>query len=204
VGVDGVLSEPSIVLIAVSLAAALFVIEAALPTMGVAGTLAVVLGAVAVIGIVDSDDAWWPLIGPKLAVVLWAVMVARRKRSPAIEVLAVALFAGGALVFGLLADSPLAAVLGAVLGILLGAGYPRLHERARHLLESPARVGLEAFVGSDAEVVRWRGDAGTIRHEGSLWNASSADRLRAGDRVTIAGSRGSTLDVVSAVPHSAP
>jgi membrane-bound serine protease (ClpP class) len=201
--VDGVLSEPAIVLLAVALAAALFVIEAALPTAGVAGTLALLLGAVAVAGVVDQDADWWPLIGPKLAVVLWAVMVARRRRSPSIEAVAVVLFAGGSVLFGVLADSPLAAGLGVALAVPLAAGFPHLHERARQLLDQQPRVGLEAYAGAPAEVVRWSGTAGTVRHAGSLWNATSPHPLDPGDPVTVTGHQGMTLEVAPRVADRA-
>jgi len=201
---DALLDEPAIVLIALTLAAALFIVEVALPTAGVAGTLALVLGLIAVAGISEQDADWWPLIGPKLAAILWAVMIARRRRSPVLEGAAVVLFAGGAVLFGVLADSPLAAVIGGGLAVPLGAGFPRLHERARALLDQPARVGMEAQVGSQAVVVRWKGEAGTVRLDGSLWNATSARSLRAGDPVSIVGHHGMTLEVALRVPDPAP
>jgi membrane-bound serine protease (ClpP class) len=202
--VDALLDEPAIVLIALTLAAALFIVEVALPTAGVAGTLALVLGLTAVAGISEQDADWWPLIGPKLAVILWAVMIARRRRSPALEATAVVLFAAGGILFGVLADSPAAAAVGALLALPLGAGFPRLHQKARDLLEQPARVGLEAQVGSQGEVVRWKGGAGTVRLDGSLWNATSSSPLRAGDPVSIVGHHGMTLEVAPRVSDPAP
>lgn len=202
--VDTLLDEPAVVLLALSLAAALFIVEVALPTAGVAGTLALVLGLTAVAGIAEQDADWWPLVGPKLAVVLWAVMIARRKRSGSLEAAAVAFFAGGTVVFGLLADSVAAAAVGIALAVALGAGFPRLHDRARSLLEQPPRVGLEAYAGARAEVVRWKGAAGTVRLEGSLWNASSTSALRAGDLVSVVRHDGMTLEVIPRVPDPAP
>jgi membrane-bound serine protease (ClpP class) len=201
---DAVLDEPAIVLIALTLAAVLFIVEVALPTAGVAGTLALVLGLTAVAGISEQDADWWPLIGPKLGVILWAVMIARRRRSPVLEGAAVLLFAGGAVLFGVLAESALAAVVGGVLAVPLGAGFPRLHERARALLDQPARVGMEAQVGSRAEVVRWKGGAGTVRLVGSLWNATSSQPLRTGDLVSVVGHDGMTLEVAPRVSDPAP
>jgi membrane-bound ClpP family serine protease len=201
--VDGVLAEPVVVLLAVALAASLFVIEAALPTMGLAGTLGLVLGIAAVVGISESDDDWWPLLGPMLAVALWAVLVASRTRSRAVEAGAVGLFAGGSLVFGVLAESPLAAGFGVAIAVPLGAGFPHLHGRARRLLDQQPRVGLEAYVGRTTEVVRWQGTAGTVRLEGSLWNATSPHDLDSGDPVTVTGHHGSTLEVAPRLAHPA-
>lgn len=201
--VDAVLDEPALVLVALTLAAVLFIVEVALPTAGVAGTLALVLGLTAAAGIAEQDADWWPLVGPKVAVILWAVMIARRRRSPVLEGAALVLFAGGTVLFGVLADSPLAAVIGGALALPLAAGFPRLHQRARDLLEQPARVGLEAQVGSGAEVVRWKGGAGTVRLDGSLWNATSSSPLRAGDLVSVVGHHGMTLEVGPRVPDPA-
>jgi membrane-bound ClpP family serine protease len=200
--VDTLLDEPTVVLVVLSLAAALFVIEVALPTAGVAGSLALVFGVVAAAAVVRQDAVWWPLVGPKAAVVLWAVMIARRQRSPALEAAAVVLFAGGALAFGLLADSAGASILGVALGLALGAGFPRLHERARALLEQPPRTGMEAVIGQGAEVVRWKGTAGTVRLAGSLWNATSPAPLKVGEAVSITAYSGSTLAVEPRIHHT--
>lgn len=192
---DTLLDEPALVLVVLSLAAALFVIEVALPTAGVAGSLALVFGVIAAVAVVRQDATWWPLVGPKAAVVLWAVMIARRQRSPTLEGIAIALFAGGSVTFGVLADSPAAAGIGVVIALALGAGFPRLHERARTLLEQPARTGMEAMVGQLAEVVRWEGTSGSVRLAGSLWNATSSDPLTAGDPVSVISYSGTTLAV---------
>jgi membrane-bound ClpP family serine protease len=199
--VDALLDEPVIVLIALSLAAALFIVEVALPTAGVAGTLALLLGVVAAAAIVHQDAVWWPLVGPKLAVVLWAVMIARRRRSPVLEATAVVAFAGGSVVFGVLADSPVAVGVGVALAAALGGGFPRLHERARRLLDQPPLVGREALVGQVAEVIRWDGIAGTVRLAGSLWNATSEAPLTEGDPVAVVSWSGSTLGVAPRLPH---
>ena len=52
-----------------------------------------IAGGFAVAGIVEQDATWWPLLGPAFAVVIWAVMIARQRRSPVGEVVAAAAFA---------------------------------------------------------------------------------------------------------------
>jgi membrane-bound ClpP family serine protease len=200
--VDTLLDEPALVLVVLSLAAALFVIEVALPTAGVAGSLALVFGVIAAVAVVRQDATWWPLVGPKLAVVIWAVMIARRQRSPALEGIAIALFAGGSVTFGVLADSPAAAGIGVLIALALGAGFPHLHERARTLLEQPARTGMEAVIGQSAEVVRWKGASGTVRLAGTLWNATSDGPQKVGDDVSITAYSGSTLSVAPRIHHT--
>ena len=148
---DALLDEPAIVLIVLTLAAALFIVEVALPTAGVAGTLALVLGLTAVAGISEQDADWWPLIGPKAG----RDPVGRDDRPAAAvprsrECCRPAVRRRQRGLFGVLADSPLTAVIGGALAVPLGAGFPRLHERARALLDQPARVGMEAQVGSQA------------------------------------------------------
>jgi membrane protein implicated in regulation of membrane protease activity len=162
-----------------------------------------VLGVIAALAVAHQDAEWWPLVGPALGVVLWAVLIAGRRRSTVAEALAVGAFAGGALLFGILADSLAASVLGVAVAIPLAAGFPWLHERARHLLEQPARVGLESYVGRAAEVVRWEGASGTVRLDGSLWNATSTHPLSAGDPVSVVAHSGMTLTVAPRVAHPA-
>ena len=170
---DTILDEPAVVLVVLSAAAVLFVIEVALPTAGVAGTMALLLGVAAVVAIDRQDAVWWPLLGPKLAVVLWAVMIARRTRSATLERAAVAVFAAGSVGFGLADDSPVSAVLGVVAAGALGAAYPLLHRAAMRLLERPAQVGMESLVGAHGQVVAWKGTTGTVVLDGSRWNAAS-------------------------------
>jgi membrane protein implicated in regulation of membrane protease activity len=199
--VDSLLDAPAVVLLALSIGAALFVIEAALPTMGVAGTFAFGLGAVAVLAIDRQDAEWWPLLGPAVAVVLWSVLIARHQRSIVVEGTAAVLFAGGSVAFGLAADSPGTAVLGVVLAAGLAVDYPWLQRKAGQLADRPLQVGMGALVGEQAEVVAWKGQSGTVRHQGSLWNAvlSGPDGSavpRKGDTVDIVGWSGMTVEVV--------
>lgn len=196
---DQLLDEPAVVLVLLSLAAALFVVEVALPTAGVAGTLAILLAAAAVVGIDRQDADSWPLVGPTLAVVLWAVMVARRKRSTVLEPVALALFALGSAGFGLLADSPVAVAVGLAITAGLGAGFPAVHGAAVRLMDKPAQVGMESLVGRHGVTATWAGTRGTVRVEGSLWTATSLVVLAVGDEVEVSGYSGMTVTVAPRV-----
>ena len=68
------LDEPATILVIITLAALLVVVEAALPTIGIAGSLALGLSVGAVVGLERQDAPWWPLLGPALAVVVWATV----------------------------------------------------------------------------------------------------------------------------------
>lgn len=195
---DQLLDQPAAILVIITLAALLFVVEAALPTMGVAGTLALVLGVAAVVGVEQQDATWWPLVGPAGAIVLWCVMVARRSRTPGGQALAATLFGAGSVAFGAYEDSAVTAVVGMLAAVGLAAAFPHLHGAARRLLERPTQVGMDSLVGAEGTVVGWAGTTGNVRLQGSLWNAHAAEPLAIGDVVTVVTFSGMTLEVARA------
>ncbi len=192
---ESLFDAPAVVLLALSLAAALLVVEMALPTAGVAGTLSLLLGVAGVTAIARQDAEWWPLVATAAGVLLWAVLVARRRRSPAVELTAVVLFGGGAVWFGALADSWSTVVLGVGLSVGAAASFPALHRAASSLLDQPVRVGMDSLVGDVGKVVSWAGQSGTVRLQGSLWNATAPQPLKKGDEVEVVGWSGMTIHV---------
>ena len=178
-----------------TLAAFLLVVEAALPTVGIAGTLGLVLSVGAIVGVDRQDATWWPLLGPAVSVVTWCVMVARRERPIAGQVAAALLFGGGSITFGVMADSTITAVVGAIAAVVLAADFPWVHGAAQRLLERPTQVGMDSMVGDAVEVVHWEGESGTVRLHGSLWNATSTKPLAPGDHATVVAFAGTTLAV---------
>jgi membrane-bound serine protease (ClpP class) len=193
--VGSLLDEPATILVVLTLAAFLLVVEAALPTVGIAGTFALLLSATAVIGIERQDATWWPLLGPALAVVLWSVMVARRTRPPALQVAAVVVFGAGSITFGVMADSAFTAVIGVAAAVKMAILFPWVHGATRRLLERPTQVGMDSLVGATAEVVAWSEATGTVRLQGSLWSARSSQPLEVGEPVTVVAFAGTTLEV---------
>lgn len=189
------LDQPAAVLVMLTLAAFLLVVEAALPTVGIAGTLGLVLSVGAIVGVDRQDATWWPLLGPAVAVVAWCVMVARRERPVAGQVAAAVLFGGGSITFGVMADSTVTAVVGGLAAVVLAADFPWLHGAAQRLLERPTQVGMDSMLGASVEVVHWDGLTGTVRVHGSLWNATSARPLAPGDRAAVVAFAGTTLEV---------
>jgi membrane-bound ClpP family serine protease len=194
---DWLFDEPSVVLICVTIAALLLIVEVALPTIGIAGTLALVAGAIAVAGIVDQDATWWPLLGPAFAVGIWAVMIARQRRSPVGEAVAAVAFAVGGAGFAIANDDTMSMVVTAVATPLLAYGFPRLHQAAMKLVQRPALTGMEALVGHTASVDRWDRTTGVVMIDGSRWNAAAdqALDLAPGDPVTVVGFHGTTVEV---------
>jgi membrane-bound ClpP family serine protease len=189
------------VLLALSSAAALIVVEAALPTMGVAGGLAVVMGVVGVVGIQHQDADWWPLAGCAVAVVLWIALIAYRARSVVLEVAAAALFAAGAIGFGVAADDAATGLLGAAIAVKLLIAFPYVRAAASRLADRPARTGMDDLVGRPGLVTAWSGRAGTVRVQGSLWNAVAGEgdpvgkAPKAGDEIEVVGWEGMTVQV---------
>lgn len=195
-------NEPAVVLLAVTLASALIVGEFALPTLGVAGTAAAALIVLAVVGIVDAELEWWPLSLTVIAVVMWCVMIARRKTSVVEQVIAVALYTGGALGFGIIEGDAATIVLALVLAGGLAIGFPQLFERAVRLYDAPSSIGMESHVGRTTVVSSWDGTTGNVVLDGSFWNASGPAGLAKDDRVVVTGYEGMTFTVRPATPDT--
>ena len=191
------LDEPSVVLVLVTFAAALFIVEVALPTVGVAGMLGLAASALAIYAIVHNDMTWWPLLGPALGVVTWAVMIAMQRRSPVWEAVAGAAFGLGGALFAIANDDGASMVVTVIATAVLVLAFPRLHDAATRLALRPAQVGMESLVGGVAIVDRWDRTGGVVLLEGSRWNAaaSRAIDLAPGDPVTVVGFHGNTVDV---------
>jgi membrane-bound ClpP family serine protease len=195
--VDWLLDQPSVVLVLVTFAAALFIIEVALPTVGIAGALGLAASALAIYAIADHDMTWWPLVGPALGVVLWAVMIATQHRSPLWEVVAAIAFGLGGAAFAIVNEDVASMVVTVIATAGLALAFPRLHDAATRLARRPPQVGMEALVGGVAIVDRWDRTGGVVLLEGSRWNAaaSRAIDLAPGDHVTVVGFHGNTVDV---------
>jgi membrane-bound ClpP family serine protease len=193
--VDGVLGSAVVVLVAATFASALFVVEAALPTVGLAGTAGLACGALAVAGVAHQEATWWPLTGVAFAIVVWSVLVARHHAPARWQAVAAVLFAGGGVGFGLYAHDAATVATALAGAALLALGYPRLFAAAARLDTQPPAVGIESLVGRRAEVVDWSGTSGTVRLDGSLWTAVADGRVARGSTVVIDGRDGFTLHV---------
>ncbi|SRR6266545_3530332 len=56
-------------------------------------------------------------------------------------------------------------------------------------------TGVEAFVGSPAEVIEACDPRGRVRFRGEIWHAECPSRAEVGERVRVAGVHGLTLEV---------
>jgi membrane protein implicated in regulation of membrane protease activity len=57
------------------------------------------------------------------------------------------------------------------------------------------RTGIEGLIGSPAEVIERCDPRGRVRFRGEIWHAHCPSRADVGERVTVTGVHGLTLDV---------
>lgn len=100
----------------------------------------------------------------------------------------------GALAFGLAAGSWAAAAVGLGILLALAAAFPTLRRMAEQVAGRPTKTGMAALLGQRGTVVRWKGQAGTVRLQGSLWNAVGP-APGPGAEVEVTGWSGSTIEV---------
>jgi len=173
----------------------------ALPTFGVAGIGGFGLLGVGVVGLAHGHEPWWPLASIAVAVCLWAVLLARGSAPAPARLTAAGLYAVGSVGFGAAAGSGAAVAVGAGATVGLAAGFPLLLRAAVRLLERPPHVGMDALDGRRATVVQWEGGRGTVRLDGSLWNATAEVPLFAGDDVVVVGHDRMVLWIIPAPVH---
>lgn len=196
---DLVIAQPAATYVALVLATLALLVEIALPTYGISGTIALVLAAIGVAGIVHQHLAWWPLLIAACGIVLWVVGLARKSTQVWVQAFAATLFAVGSVVFALLAADAPAVIAAAAGSILVPVVYPALLRATRRLMDMPSDVGLEAMVGRTGEVAEWAGTAGAIRLEGSFWKADGPGGLVPGETVVVRYVDGMRLVVGPAV-----
>lgn len=172
----------------------------ALPTFGVAGIGGFAMLWVAIQGISQRDETWAPLMLIAVGICLWAVLLVRKSASPSGLATAGGLYAVGTIGYGVVTGSVGAMAVGAAATAGLSAGFPVLLRQNRRLLDQPPQVGMEAFDGRRATVVTWDWETnrGTVRLDGSLWNASSNVPVREGDEVVVVGHEGMQLRIIPA------
>ena len=202
---NGALDEPAIILLCATLASALVVVEVALPTLGLAGATGTVAALLAMIGIDRANATWWPLLGSVVAVVVWSALVLSRRRSRVAELTALAAYAAGSAGFAIANEDAPGFAVAVGCAIALALAFPPLHRGAAALMNAPAQVGMDAFIGMTARVDRWRDGAGVVLLQGTRWGATSALPLSlgVGDEVTVVGSHGNTIEIAPGLgaPH---
>jgi membrane-bound ClpP family serine protease len=195
--------SPPVIVIALTLSAALLLIEVALPTFGVAGVGGFAMLWVGLEGVSQRDETWAPLMLIAVSVCLWAVLLVRKTASPTGLVTAAGLYAVGTLGYGAATASVGAMLVGAAATAGLSAVFPVLLRQTQRLIDRPPQVGMEAFDGRRATVVSWDWEPGgtsrgTVRLDGSLWNAVANVPVREGDEVLVVGHERMELRIIPA------
>jgi membrane-bound serine protease (ClpP class) len=65
----------------------------------------------------------------------------------------------------------------------------------RFLRRYRVRTGVEGLIGSTGEVIEACAPVGRVRLRGEIWHARCASRAEVGERVTVTGVDGLTLEV---------
>jgi membrane-bound serine protease (ClpP class) len=65
----------------------------------------------------------------------------------------------------------------------------------RFLRRYRVRTGVEGLIGSSAEVIELCDPRGRVRFRGEIWHARCSSRAEVGERVTVTGVNGLTLEV---------
>jgi membrane-bound serine protease (ClpP class) len=65
----------------------------------------------------------------------------------------------------------------------------------RFLRRYRVRTGVEGLIGSSAEVIEPCDPRGRVRFRGEIWHACCSSRAEVGERVTVTGIHGLTLEV---------
>jgi membrane-bound ClpP family serine protease len=153
-----------------------------------------------VTGVSMRDETWAPLMLIAVAVCLWGVLLVRRTGSRSGLATAAGLYAVGSVGYGAVTGSGSAMTVGAIATVGLSAGFPFLLRQTTRLLDQPPQVGMEAFEGRKAVVASWdwESNRGTIRVDGSLWNATADVPVREGDEVLVIGHERMELRIIPA------
>lgn len=183
------------VILAAATSAVFLLLEVALPTVGLAGSAGLALGALAVWGVDRQDAAWWPLLGVVAAIVMWGVLVAMHRRSAATEAVASAVFLAGGLGYAVATDDRSAALTAVVATAALAWAYPLIARGAARLTAAPPAVGLDSYVGEVARVAEWDAGRGTVVLAGSRWSATGPHDLSTGDEVVVVNTSGLSFQV---------
>jgi membrane protein implicated in regulation of membrane protease activity len=151
-------------------------------------------------GASQREETWAPLMLVAVAVCLWGVLLVRKTATTSGLATATGLYAVGSMGYGALTGSVAAVIVGALATAGLWAGFPVLLRQTARLLDQPPQVGMEAFEGRRATVASWDWGAnrGTVRLDGSLWNASASVPVREGDEVLVVGHERMELRIIPA------
>ena len=187
----GMLTNPNIVFILLSIGVQAILIEFSSPGGWVAGTIGVILLALAIYGLGILPVNWFGIVFLIIAFVLF-IMDIKAPTHGALTIAGVASFITGALILFNSASVPgfprvsVGLVVG--MGVFLGLTFFGMVMIAVRALKKPIITGRESLAGKEGYVVQRLNPQGIVQVAGEQWTASLSHGekpLKQGDKVVV-------------------
>jgi membrane-bound serine protease (ClpP class) len=187
----GMLTNPNIVFILLSIGVQAILIEISSPGGWVAGTIGVILLALAVYGLGILPVNWFGIIFLIIAFILF-IMDIKAPTHGALTIAGVASFITGALILFNSASMPgfprvsVGLVVG--MGVFIGLTFFGVVMIAVRALKKPIITGRESLAGKEGYVVQRLNPQGIVQVAGEQWTASLAhgeSPLKQGEKVVV-------------------
>ncbi len=187
----GMLTNPNIVFILLSIGVQAILIEISSPGGWVAGTIGVILLALAIYGLGILPVNWFGIVFFIIAFVLFILDI-KAPTHGALTVVGVALFITGALILFNSASTPgfprvsVGLVIG--MGVFIGLTFFAVVMIALRAMKKPIITGRESLAGKEGYVVQRLSPQGIVQVAGEQWTASlvpGEKPLKQGERVVV-------------------
>jgi len=197
----GMLTNPNIVFILLSIGVQAILIEISSPGGWVAGTIGVILMALAIYGLGILPVNWFGIVFLIVAFVLFILDI-KAPTHGALTAVGTASFIAGALILfnsvRLPGYQPVSVGLVIGMGIFIGLTFFAVVMVALRAMKKPIITGRESIAGRDGYVVTRLAPSGVVQVAGEQWSASleAGERpLKAGDKIRVVRVEGVRLIV---------
>ena len=197
----GMLTNPNIVFILLSIGVQAILIEISSPGGWVAGTIGVILMALAIYGLGILPVNWFGIVFLIVAFVLFILDI-KAPTHGALTAVGTASFIAGALILfnsvRMPGYQPVSVGLVIGMGIFIGLTFFAVVMVALRAMKKPIITGRESLTGRDGYVVTRLAPSGVVQVAGEQWSASleAGERpLKAGDKIRVVRVEGVRLIV---------
>lgn len=197
----GMLTNPNIVFILLSIGVQAILIEISSPGGWVAGTIGVILMALAIYGLGILPVNWFGIVFLIVAFVLFILDI-KAPTHGALTAVGTASFIAGALILfnsvRMPGYQPVSVGLVIGMGIFIGLTFFAVVMVALRAMKKPIITGRESMTGRDGYVVTRLAPSGVVQVAGEQWSASleAGERpLKAGDKIQVVRVEGVRLIV---------
>jgi len=187
----GLLSNPNIVFVLLSLGVQALLIELSSPGGWVAGFFGAVLLSLSVYGLGILPVNWFGIVFMVISLVLFILDI-KAPTHGALTIAGTGSFIAGALVLFNSSKVPVTSNVSVPLvigmGLLMGASFFAVVMIAVKAMKTPVVTGQESMTGRSGIAVTDIGPTGTVQVAGEQWSArleDGADQIKAGDRVIV-------------------